>query len=100
LRISPSANWIRTESSFGGLAIYKREVLNGARYSGTNKNGEIICEHVPFHSVINNNGGRIYINPMLINTRVTDHSLNSQQLARLKRLISYIPKFFRRYFQE
>ena len=100
LRISPNENWIRTESSFGGLAIYKKEILNGASYSGTNNRGEVICEHVPLNSGINSKGGRIYINPMLINTRITDHSSNSQTPARLKRLLNYIPKLFRRFLKE
>lgn len=99
LRIPAYENWIRTESSFGGLAIYKREVLNGARYSGTDTNGEVICEHVPLHSTISSKGGRIYINPKFINTRITDHSLNSRQLARMKRMFRYVPKLIRRYFQ-
>jgi len=100
LKIDSNENWIKTESSFGGLAIYRKHVLEGARYSGTNNKGEITCEHVPLHSVIVDNGGLIYINPMLINTRITDHSLNSQQIARLKRLLNYIPKLFKRYYQE
>jgi hypothetical protein len=40
-------------SAFGGLAIYKTQLLRGARYRGIKEGTDIPeCEHVPFHAAI------------------------------------------------
>jgi hypothetical protein len=55
------------DSAFGGLAIYKTELLRGARYAGT-RDGAPECEHVPFHAAIRRGApdARIVIAPYLI----------------------------------
>ncbi|MEH2383915.1 MAG: hypothetical protein V7K27_34345 [Nostoc sp.] len=58
---------IEVESAFGGFALYKINSILGCRYSGGNDNNEV-CEHVEFHRQIRKNGGKIYINPQLINS--------------------------------
>lgn len=58
---------IEVESAFGGFALYKMNSILGCRYSGGNDNNEV-CEHVEFHRQIRKNGGKIYINPQLINS--------------------------------
>ncbi len=68
---------IQVKSCFGGLTIYKRKYLDGCTYgTGLNKqfneqnNEEYneVCEHVLFNQCIINNGGKIYINPKMINS--------------------------------
>lgn len=48
--------YYEVRSAFGALAIYKTELLRGARYSGTKRGpfGGTVpeCEHVPFHASI------------------------------------------------
>ena len=61
---------IHVKSCFGGIAIYKREYLDNCSYGNglqilDNKNE--VCEHVHFNKCITDNGGKIYINPKLIN---------------------------------
>jgi len=79
INISPSSPRIPVDSAFGGLAIYKTKVIDAnARYIGTNpdhqfRNGEV-SEHVAFHQSIRSKGGKILINPKLINTGVNQHS--------------------------
>lgn len=68
-------NWLEVDSAFGGLAIYKKTSMLCGRYIGLYENGLEVCEHVPFHMAIRNNQGKIYINPRLINTDFTDHSM-------------------------
>ena len=75
IRIPRESEWIEVESAFGGLAIYKSEILNSdAIYDGRSSDGKEICEHVPFHNRLRLNGARIYVNPAMINARITDHS--------------------------
>jgi hypothetical protein len=71
------SEWIEVESAFGGLAIYKREALleSNGRYIGLNKNGEEIVDHASLHLGITQNGYKIFINPRLINTDYTEHSI-------------------------
>jgi hypothetical protein len=54
-------------SAFGGLALYKRDVINNARYIGVDEYGSEVCEHVAFHKQIREKGGKIYLNPKLLN---------------------------------
>jgi hypothetical protein len=57
---------IKVESAFGGAAIYHTEKLKNCRYSSYVNNIEI-CEHVPFHKMLIENGGKLFINPNFIN---------------------------------
>lgn len=72
--ISRDQDWIQVDSAFGGLAIYRRKVIEGAKYVGLNKSGEEVCEHVSFHLDITSRGHSILINPNLINVDFTDVS--------------------------
>ena len=69
--INQNSEPIQVISCFGGIGIYKREYLDNCSYGkGTQDyNGILlyICEHVDFNKCITNNGGKIYINPKLIN---------------------------------
>lgn len=51
--IPPGTNWIRCESAFGCMVLYKTDSIRNRTY-----NGDITCEHVSF-----NHGLRIFINP-------------------------------------
>jgi hypothetical protein len=87
ITIPENSEWIEVESAFGGLAVYKRAVLNGARYIGVTSQKEEICEHVIFHRMLRSKGARIFINPRLINCGYTEHSRNlrPQLLYRFKK---------------
>lgn len=74
--IPTDADWIAVDSAFGGLGIYKRDVIVNLKYQATDENGVAICEHVGFHKAIKNNGYQIFINPRLINARKTPHTKN------------------------
>lgn len=73
VHIAPDRPWIEVDSAFGGLAVYQREALLKARYVGIDESGNEICEHVTLHAQIKSNGGRIFINPALINAKRTGH---------------------------
>ena len=63
---------IETESSFGGLGIYKISAINGCKYNSF-ENEHPRCEHVAFHKGIVRNGGRIFICPSLLVNCPTEH---------------------------
>jgi hypothetical protein len=71
IRIPVDSAWIEVDSAFGGLAIYRRSALLAGRYEGIDAGGRPICEHVSLHGRIRADGGRIFINPRLINTGLT-----------------------------
>ena len=75
--IPMDAEWIEVESAFGGLAIYKRETLldRNTKYIGLNESGVEIVDHASLHLGITQNGYKIFINPKLINTDFTEHSI-------------------------
>ena len=85
ITIPESADWIPVDSAFGGLAIYRRAILAGARYSGADENGEPVCEHVPLHKQLRARGARIFINPRLIDTSYTENSRQRTLTHILKR---------------
>lgn len=85
--IAPHSEWIEVESAFGGLAIYKAGVLNGAKYQGKLSDNSVICEHVPFHAYMKSHGARIYINPRLINCAWNAHNVQHLPINRFKRAV-------------
>ena len=85
LQLPTTAAWVEVESAFGGLAIYRREALHGVRYRGLDESGVPICEHVPLHAALRERGGRIFINPALINTMHAPHTGRKEWHVRLRR---------------
>jgi len=74
INIDSCHDWIKVDSAFGGLAIYRKCVLqDGAFYKGIDDCGEEVCEHVSLHEYICRNGGKIYINPMMTNYSPPEH---------------------------
>lgn len=95
IRIKKSSEWIEVDSAFGGLAIYKKSVIQSASYQGLTENQKPICEHVPFNLQIREQGARIFINPKFINFRSTDHSIRSGFIQKLFRILAYPLKLVR-----
>lgn len=92
IKIPVDSPWIEVQSAFGGLAIYDATVFKYARYSGIDLDGEETCEHVEFNRLIIDRGGKIYINPSMINTEYTDHSINSGLYSAFARVFKYPKK--------
>lgn len=67
IHISPTTPPIKVHSAFGGLAIYKRDAFVSSRYIGLRDDGSEICEHVPFHQRMEENGFQLFINPKMLN---------------------------------
>ena len=67
IEIAPAHDWIEVDSAFGGLAVYRAEAIAGLRYAGLAPDGRELCEHVPLHRDLRARGGRIFINPRLLN---------------------------------
>jgi len=82
--VREDADWIEVDSAFGGLAIYRRQALVGARYNGLDGQGAEICEHATLHAKLRTNGHRIFINPKFINTDVTAHTKHFTFRNRIK----------------
>ena len=49
VRIAPNQHPIEVESAFGGIGIYRTAALHSAWYSGRDRVGREICEHVAFN---------------------------------------------------
>lgn len=96
IKIPTDSDWIQVQSAFGGLAIYKIEIMQRSKYKGINKFGESICEHVAFNEKLNEEGFKIYINPKMINMSYTDHSIRSLKIFSLIRIGLYLPKVLRK----
>ncbi len=61
----PPSYLVPVTSAFGAIGIYKISCLKNATYVGMK--GKIpICEHVPFHKTICDEGGKIFINSRLL----------------------------------
>ena len=74
IRIPQQAQWIEVDSAFGGLAIYRKGVLQHGRYIGSDAAGGEFCEHLALHAELRTQGCRIFINPALINGDSRDHT--------------------------
>jgi glycosyltransferase involved in cell wall biosynthesis len=74
VHLAPDRAPIEVESSFGGLAIYRRDAILSGRYAGVDDAGRPVCEHVPFHAQLRAAGHRLFIHPGLINAQRTKHA--------------------------
>jgi len=68
ITIDPSQSPIEVDSAFGGLAIYKRGAYICGTYGFEPREVDEV-DHAPFHSILRDQGYRIFINPALINCR-------------------------------
>jgi len=88
-RLPKEAGLVEVESAFGGFGVYKRSFATSAGlcYVGSKvkiircQDGVIVrriqtCEHVHFHAGIRQLGGRLFINPKLINRGDVSYGLN------------------------
>lgn len=95
--IPEAADWIEVDSAFGGMAIYKREAVEGASYSGLDAQGNEICEHIELHKAIRGRGLKLFINPAFINAGYTEHSTRYRLMPSLRRAaINYLKAVIRR----
>jgi len=99
--IPKNSKWIQVDSSFGGLAIYKKEVLKNLKYEGLNIYGQEICEHVPLNLDLNTKGYKIYINPKLVNAGWTEHTKSLKSIKHIiKKFLAHIQFYFEIYFSK
>lgn len=99
IRIDKKSEWIRVESAFGGVAIYKSEAIRDARYVGVTEYGLEVCEHVFLNKSIGQKGGSIFINPKFINFKLTDHSKRRKYFVYYNTkyyVVTYVRKFLDR----
>jgi len=80
--IPKSSPWVEVESGFGGFAIYRASLFEKFDYSVADLALVEECEHVALNSRIHNSGGKIFINPSLINNRYNAHNIRKFFLVR------------------
>jgi len=100
IRIRKNSPWIQVNSGFGGFAIYKPQLFLQHDYS-TNSVSNKESEHVALHNKIVSSGGKIFINPALINSNINTYNINRILIIReFRRLINKNNKtinFLKRY---
>ena len=100
IRIRRNSPWIQVISGFGGFAIYKSQIFLQYDYSA---NGALAkeSEHVALHSKVVSSGGKVFINPALINSNMNTYNINRILIVReLRRLVdknNKAIKFLKRY---
>lgn len=92
ITIQQNSVWIEVESAFGGFAIYKKQMFNECKYVGITATGEEVSEHVYFHRILKEKGAKLFINPQLINARLTEHTVSLLWKNRVKHKIKSILK--------
>jgi len=75
IKIPVDSKWIQVNSAFGGVAIYKKDIIKESIHVGS-VNGKEINDHVIFHEELVNKGYKIFINPKFINAKYTEHTKN------------------------
>lgn len=76
VNLAPNQAWIRVDSAFGGLGVYKKLLFRLASYKGK-VSGRSVCEHVPFHTRLSLWRKRLFINPALLNGDAPEHWLET-----------------------
>lgn len=87
INIDQNSAMISVNSAFGGLAIYKKEILKNTSYLGVSENGDAVCEHIALNKLIKQKKGKILINPKMINSGINEHTIAHQNfLNQIKRV--------------
>ena len=76
LVIPKRSNWIKVNSGFGGLGIYKSWIFKEFDYRLLKDDKPFESEHVAFSKRITTAGGSIFINPMMINNWFNTYNIN------------------------
>ena len=88
IRIRRNSPWIQVNSGFGGFAIYKSQLFLQHDYSANSALTKE-SEHVALHNKIVSSGGKIFINPALINSNFNTYNINRVFVIReIRRLIN------------
>ena len=91
IKIPSSAKPIKVKSAFGGLGLYKKNLLSGCKYIGIDQNLSEVCEHVNLHTDYLYNAN-LYIIPSLINSGWNQHSIQKTRIYTL--LLFFATRFF------
>ena len=83
--IKVGSHWIKVQSAFGGLGIYRTNLFLTSNYDRIEPYGNQRSEHIDFHSKCVANGASLYINPNLINANWNIYNLNKFKLVRFAR---------------
>jgi glycosyltransferase involved in cell wall biosynthesis len=92
IRINQDKEWIEVDSAFGGLAIYKKKNFTECEYNGITIEGDEVCEHIYFNKIYKEKGCKIFINPKLINSQITEHTMPLLWKNRIKNKIKEFVK--------
>jgi len=91
---------ILVDSAFGGFGLLRlSNKTMGISYQGLSTDGKQICEHVSFCEFLKRQGGKVVINPRMINTKSTDHSKRKGFFNILLRNTKYPVKLLRVLFK-
>lgn len=73
VKIAPEHGPIEVDSAFGGFGVYKTSSICNAWYSGRDRLGREVCEHVAFNFGVRRTGAKLYIMPALLNDAPIEH---------------------------
>ena len=95
-----SSHPVGVASAFGGLGIYRMSAYLSGTYNGA-EGGNPVCEHVPFHKTLRENGFQIYINPAMLNESPKEHLTDrntgiSETLRSASQFFSRLDNWFKR----
>jgi hypothetical protein len=91
-RIPKSSEWIKVESAFGGLAVYKPEIFENFDYSARTSEEYLECEHVTLHRKMIEKGMKIFVCPEMMNSAFNEYNVNRFALVRF---LKYVRKRIR-----
>ena len=72
-RIPVTSPYIKVDSAFGGLAVYRTKYIQNAWYGSRNNMGQSTCEHVLFNAAVRRNNPGLYICPFMTNKSPDEH---------------------------
>lgn len=83
LRIPRNLEPFNVSSAFGGMGIYRTDLLLECDYGISKNVGTNECEHVELHRQAIRKGFKLFINPDLINNIVSKHTFRKSLICRL-----------------
>lgn len=97
-----NSEWIKVQSAFGGLGIYKTKLLIECNYDRVSVSQSLASEHVDINAKLISKGYNLFINPNLINSNWNTYNVNRfliiRQFRNFLRTNPNLRKLVKRFF--
>jgi hypothetical protein len=82
MSVHPWRKLLPVQSAFGSFGTYKVEMFLNSNFDSLGIEPGIHCEHVDLHFSRIDRGGKLFVNPAMVDSYFNEYSLNKYKIIR------------------